>query len=96
MGTTPNIILNYSITPQLLMIVDTHHVEDKTQEKKFHKDNRNVISYKAYMLMSYQAHVNAEYYNKSNTIKYLFKYMNKGLDNVAVEVSNKAFSGEDA
>ncbi|XP_072087385.1 uncharacterized protein [Arachis hypogaea] len=38
-------------------------------------DNRNVVPYNAYMLMSYQAHVNIEYYNKSNAIKYLFKYL---------------------
>ncbi|KAL4365324.1 hypothetical protein AHAS_Ahas07G0094700 [Arachis hypogaea] len=38
-------------------------------------DYRNVISYNAYLLMSYQTYVNVEYYNKSNTIKYLFKYM---------------------
>ncbi|XP_072052050.1 uncharacterized protein [Arachis hypogaea] len=58
-------------------------------------DNRNVI-YNAYLLMSYQVHVNVEYYNKSNAIKYLFKYVNKGPDRIAVGVTMEASSGEDA
>ncbi|KAL4356681.1 hypothetical protein AHAS_Ahas09G0111000 [Arachis hypogaea] len=73
---------------------NTTVINDITERKGFHMDNRNVISYNAYLLMSYQAHVNVEYYNKSNTIKYLFKYMNKCSDKVAVEVSKEAFSQE--
>ncbi|XP_016207167.1 uncharacterized protein LOC107647613 [Arachis ipaensis] len=37
-----------------------------------------------------------QYCNKSNAIKYLFKYVNKGLDRVAIGVSKEASSGEDA
>ncbi|XP_072062019.1 uncharacterized protein [Arachis hypogaea] len=37
-----------------------------------------------------------KYCNKSNAIKYLFKYVNKGLDRVAVRVSKEASSGENA
>ncbi|RYR40579.1 hypothetical protein Ahy_A09g046324 isoform B [Arachis hypogaea] len=60
-------------------------------------DNRNVVPYNAYLLMSYQAHVNVEYCNKSNNaIKYLFKYVNKGLDRVAVGVTKEASRREDA
>ncbi|XP_016206097.1 uncharacterized protein LOC107646428 [Arachis ipaensis] len=40
--------------------------------------------------------LDAEYCNKSNAIKYLFKYVNKGLDRVAIGVIKEAFSGEDA
>ncbi|XP_072066881.1 uncharacterized protein [Arachis hypogaea] len=36
------------------------------------------------------------YCNKSNAIKYLFKYMNKGPDRVAVGVTKEASNGEDA
>ncbi|XP_072066848.1 uncharacterized protein [Arachis hypogaea] len=67
-----------------------------TEKKGVHMDNRNVVSYNAYLLMSYQADVNVEYCNKSNAIKYLFKYVNKGPDRVAVGVTKEAFSGEDA
>ncbi|XP_072054416.1 uncharacterized protein [Arachis hypogaea] len=67
-----------------------------TEKKGVHMDNRNVVPYNAYLLMSYQAHVNVEYCNKSNAIKYLFKYVNKGPDRVAVGVTKEASSGEDA
>ncbi|XP_072063920.1 uncharacterized protein [Arachis hypogaea] len=67
-----------------------------TEKKGVHMDNRNVVPYNAYLLMSYQAHVNVEYCNKSNAIKYLFKYVNKGPDRVAVGVTKEVSSGEDA
>ncbi|XP_072054259.1 uncharacterized protein [Arachis hypogaea] len=67
-----------------------------TEKKGVHMDNRNVVPYNAYLLISYQAHVNLEYCNKSNAIKYLFKYVNKGPDRVAVGVTKETSSGEDA
>jgi len=38
--------------------------------------------------MRYQAHVNTEYCNKTNSIKYLFKYVNKGPDRATLKISN--------
>lgn len=47
-------------------------------------DNRSVVPYNPRLIMKYQSHVNIEYCNKSNCIKYLFKYITKGVDRVTV------------
>ncbi|MCI10056.1 ATP-dependent DNA helicase PIF1, partial [Trifolium medium] len=53
-------------------------------------DNRSVVPYNPKLIVKYQAHVNIEYCNKSNCIKYLFKYITKGVDRVtaALEVDD--------
>lgn len=58
-----------------------------TMKKGIQLDNRSVVPYNAKLLMKYQAHINIEVCNKSNCIKYLFKYVNKGPDRVTVSLS---------
>jgi hypothetical protein len=61
-------------------------------------DNRYVVPYNPYLCKKFNAHINVEVCSHMTAIKYLFKYVYKGLDRATVEIASAAAQngGEEA
>nr|XP_016503039.1 PREDICTED: uncharacterized protein LOC107821146 [Nicotiana tabacum] len=58
-------------------------------------DNRYVVPHNRFLLLKYGAHINVEWCNQSRSIKYLFKFVNKGNDRVTSAFS-QSVNNEDS
>ena len=65
-------------------------------EKSGHKlHNGYVIPYNPMLLKRYQCHLNVEWCNQTGSIKYLFKYINKGPDRVSAQLYEPSPTADD-
>ncbi|KAF8083395.1 hypothetical protein N665_0776s0020 [Sinapis alba] len=55
--------------------------------------NQNVVPHNLRILKKYQAHINVEWCCRTSAIKYLFKYITKGVDRATILIEEKSQQG---
>lgn len=76
------------------IVYKRRNTDQFVQKGNIKLDNQFVVPHNIEILKKYKAHVNVEWCNKSSAIKYLFKYITKGVDRAAFKfVKNTDQSG---
>ncbi|XP_071700235.1 uncharacterized protein [Rutidosis leptorrhynchoides] len=64
-----------------------------TTRASVHLDNDYIVPYNRLLCMTFQAHINVECCSTTSLIKYLFKYISKGTDRMAIRIAKPIGSG---
>jgi hypothetical protein len=61
----------------------------RIKKGKVEVDNKFVVTYNRDLLVKFDAHINVEWCNMNRSVKYLFKYIHKGVDYVCGVLKEK-------